>query len=205
MQNKKLERSIPPLTVSLIVVCVLLWVWSGFGRDIDAIRPLFLTEVFPDTGMNAALGGEVWRFFTPVFLHFGIFHIVFNMMWLWQLGGSFEARMGREEDLFSRSELAVFVLVVGVLSNLAQYFFQPANPFGGMSGVVYGLLGYFWMQGRFNPRFGLRLRRPIVTMMLVWFVVCWLGLVGSIANMAHTAGLVIGMLWGYVSARAQHP
>ena len=90
------------------------------------------------------------------------------MVWMWQLGGSFEARMSREPDSFSHFELALFILVLGILSNLAQYFYQPANPFGGMSGVVYGLLGYFWIQGRFNPRFGLKLRRPIVIMMLIW-------------------------------------
>lgn len=105
----------------------------------------------------------------------------------------------------STQELLLFVLTVGVFSNIAEYVYHPDIPFGGMSGVVYGLLGYFWIQGRFNPRFGMRLHKAIVVMMLVWFVVCWLGLVGNIANMAHTVGLLLGMAWGFVSASLEHP
>ncbi len=144
------------------------------------------------------MDGDFWRLLTPVFLHFGLAHIVFNMLWLWQLGGPLERRLGSPE-------LLTLIVVVGVLSNLAQYFFKPESLFGGMSGVVYALLGYFWMQGRFNPRFGMALRQPIVIMMLIWFVVCWLGVVGNIANMAHTAGLILGVFWGFISAYVRYP
>lgn len=190
--------ALPPLTVGLITVCVAMALWSRLGSYLYPMGPFFLTEYFRGTGMQAALGGQFWRFLTPIFLHFGLAHIAFNMLWLWQLGGPFERRL-------STAELLSFVILTGVASNLAQYFFDPYVPFGGMSGVVYGLLGYFWVQGRINPRFGMALHRPIVVMMLIWFAVCWLGLIGNIANMAHTAGLLIGAGWGFFSARLQHP
>lgn len=202
--------SLPPLTTALVAVCVATSLWSGllwtiigidYGRAeeiIYRIRPLVLSEAFPDTGIGAVLSGDFWRPLTPLFLHFGIAHIAFNMLWLWQLGGPLERRLGAPE-------LLVLIAATGVLSNLAQYFSDPTGLFGGMSGVVYALLGYFWTQGRFNPRFGMALRQPIVVMMLIWFVVCWLGLVGNIANMAHTAGLLLGILWGFVSAFLGHP
>lgn len=208
--NKLNLSSLPPVTTALIVVCLVTALWSGLlwsfiGIDpnqvesiIFRIRPLLLTEVFPDTGSSAVLKGDYWRLLTPILLHFGIAHIVFNMLWLWQLGGPLERRLGSLE-LFS------LIAVVGALSNLAQYFYDPVSLFGGMSGVVYALLGYFWMQGRLNPGFGMALRQPIVVMMLIWFVVCWLGLVGNIANMAHTAGLFLGILWGFASAILSHP
>jgi membrane associated rhomboid family serine protease len=202
--------STPPLTTALITVCVGIALWSGLlwsiiGVDpsrveaiIFNIKPLLFTDVFPDTGVEAIMDGDFWRLLTPVFLHFGLAHIVFNMLWLWQLGGPLERRLGSPE-------LLTLIVVVGVLSNLAQYFFKPESLFGGMSGVVYALLGYFWMQGRFNPRFGMALRQPIVFMMLIWFVVCWLGVVGNIANMAHTAGLILGVVWGFISAYVRYP
>ena len=186
------------MTTGIITVCVVLAVWSGFGSNLYPMKPLFLTEYFHDTGLQDALDGQFWRFLTPVLLHFGLAHIAFNMIWMWQLGGPFERRLSSQELLF-------FILTVGILSNLAEYVYHPNIPFGGMSGVVYGLLGYFWIQGKFNPRFGMRLHKVIVVMMLVWFVVCWLGLVGNIANMAHTIGLLLGMIWGFVSASLEHP
>ena len=99
----------------------------------------------------------------------------------------------------NRIQLALLVIAIGISSNLAQYAFDGPG-FGGMSGVVYGLLGYIWMQGRFNPRFGISLRKPIVVWMLAWYVICLTGLVGSIANMAHTAGLALGIVWGFTAA-----
>ncbi len=186
----------PPLTTSLIVLCVVLALVSGFGAKIDLLRPLFISERV-DIILPEVRAGQFWRLLTPVLIHFGILHIVFNMLWLWELGGALENRL-------SALELATMVVVLGVASNLAQYFYQgPA--FGGMSGVVFGLLGYFWMQGRFNPRFGMALHKHIVIMMLGWFVICWAGLVGQIANMAHTAGLVLGIAWGYAGARLGRP
>jgi GlpG protein len=111
---------------------------------------------------------------------------------LWDLGGMVERNQGVWY-------LGGLVLVSGVAGNLAQYAYAgPA--FGGMSGVVYALLGYVWMQGRYNPRAGLFLHKEIVAMMLIWFVLGWTGLIGHIANMDHTAGLLVGVAWGYTSA-----
>lgn len=169
---------------------------SGFGSNIDALRPLLISN-YRGAGLPEIAAGEVWRLLTPIFLHFGVLHITFNMIWLWQLGGALEQRQGW-------TVLLVLVVTIGAISNLAQYYYGgPA--FGGMSGVVYGLLGYFWIQGRFNPRFGMALHKPVVIMMLIWFVVCWLGLVGPIANMAHTAGLALGIVVGLLFAMAGRP
>jgi len=122
-----------------------------------------------------------------------VLHIVFNMLWLKDLGSELERRQG--SVYFS-----VLVLVVAILSNLGQYLLAGPN-FGGMSGVVYGLLGYCWIRGRFDPASGLSLNQGVVTMMIIWFVLCWTGLIGNVANWAHTFGLVAGMAWGFAAAK----
>jgi len=69
-----------------------------------------------------------------------------------------------------------------------------------MSGVVYGLFGYIWMRGKFDPASGLFIDQRSVILMMVWFGLCFTGWVGPIANIAHGGGLAVGALWGWLSA-----
>ena len=114
------------------------------------------------------------------------------MLWLRDLGSMIEGRQ-------STRQLALLVVLMGVCSNVAQYF-ASGPMFGGMSGVVYGLLGYIWIRGKFDPGSGLFLHQTTVVMMLVWYVLCLMNLLGNIANTAHTVGLFMGMGWGYLAS-----
>ena len=95
--------------------------------------------------------------------------------------------------------LAAMVLGIGICYNLAQYYMSGPT-FGGMSGVVYGLLGYIWIRGKLDPRSGLFLHNFIVIWMIAWFFLCLTGVIGPVANTAHGVGLGVGMLWGYLSS-----
>jgi GlpG protein len=185
-------RGMPPrgaLTLLLIVVSVTISVLSELGEATDSLRMFFITDFLREgpiirwtAGLPEIRSGEIWRLFTPMFIHFGILHLVFNMLWLYDLGS-----------------IAVFILVVSGASNLTQYAVShPA--FGGMSGVVYGLLGYIWMKGKYDPGSRLFLHKTTVTFMIVWYFLCFTGMFGPIANGAHTAGLLIGVAWGFISS-----
>jgi GlpG protein len=148
--------------------------------------------------------GEVWRLVTPIFIHFGVMHLVFNMLMLYSLGRLIEGRRGT-------LIFALMVLALAVSSNLAEYYLarsfkegrwalRGSPQFGGMSGVLYGLFGYLWMKGRYDPASGLGVDRTTVLIMLGWFVLCLTGLMGPIANVAHAAGLLGGVLLGLASA-----
>lgn len=144
------------------------------------------------------LAGEIWRLVTPAFLHFGFFHLLFNSLWLWDLGRRLELGLGARHYL-------AFVLMTAVAANIAQFWWSGSALFGGMSGVVYALVGFVWMRQRFdsNPLFAVP--RAIIAFMLFWLVLCMSGVVdyfiaGSIANAAHLGGLAAGMLWGVVTA-----
>ena len=174
------------VTATLIVLSLIVALFSNIGRDMQLIHFLFISEY--RQGLPEILNGELWRLFTPALIHFGILHIAFNLLWLYQLGSAIEQRQ-------TSKRMIILIIFISVLSNLAQYIWNGPL-FGGMSGVVYGLLGYVWAQGKFNPRPGLNLDKNTTLMMLIWFVVCWLGLVGNIANMAHTIGLFCGLILG---------
>lgn len=137
--------------------------------------------------------GQVWRLITPIFLHFGILHIAFNMMWLWQLGMLLEIR-------FRSLRFLALVGFVAVVSNVCQAFWSGSTAFGGMSGVVYGLFGFVWLRGKLHPSPEFALTRETVSGMLVWMVVCFTGIVGPIANAAHLMGLVAGAAAGTTNA-----
>jgi GlpG protein len=130
---------------------------------------------------------------TPIFVHFGVLHILFNMLWLKDLGGMIENRQ-------SPRTLAVLVAAIAVASNVGQ-FIASGPVFGGMSGVVYGLLGYAWLRGKYDPASGLYVHRQTVVMMVIWFFVCLTGIVGNIANTAHGVGFAVGLVWGLASAK----
>ena len=188
-----------PLTLALILICVAVFLLSGFGQRVRPIGGLFITEYIIVggplerlAGLSEILHGQVWRMVTPMFIHFGFIHIIFNLLWLRDLGGMIEGRQGT-------GQLAWLVLVIAAGSNLAQYAMSGPQ-FGGMSGVVYGLLGYVWIRGKFDPGSGLFLHPSTVTMMLIWFFVCFTGLFGPIANTVHAVGLGMGVAWGYFSS-----
>ena len=132
--------------------------------------------------------GQVWRLITPIFIHYGFLHLIFNMFWLRDLGSMIEHYKGM---IF----LTVLVLISAVISNVAQYLVSGPGA-GGMSGVVYALFGYIWMKDRYAPHQGLNLLPHTWIYMLGWLAVCFTGLVGPVANTAHVVGLLIGMAVG---------
>ncbi len=178
-------------------------VWVSPAEQALAIASIDLVgrDRYIPHGLSDIEHGQVWRLLTPIFLHFGLIHLLFNMIWLRQLGGAVEMRRGSWRFLF-------FVLAVAACSNLAQYllggmswasgrFINNPNPLsGGMSGVIYGLFGYVWMKARYEPDLGLSLTPNTVFWMIAWLFLCMTGAVGSIANTAHVVGLLMGIVIG---------
>jgi GlpG protein len=187
-----------PLTFILICACVVVFIISKGGENEQALKDLFITR-FQRTGFSIqwvgglveVRHGEIWRLVTPIFIHFGFLHIFFNMLWLRDLGSMIEGRQ-------SSWLLAILVVVIAAGSNYAQYLMGGPN-FGGMSGVVYGLIGYIWIRGKFDPGSGLFLHPSTVTMAIIWFFLCLTGFTRA-ANTAHFVGLAMGMAWGYLSS-----
>ncbi len=189
------------LTLGLVGLCVLVHVLKVSGYEAQLTQRFFITVVDSTgniiqltPGLPEVRAGEVWRLLTPAFLHGDWVHLLVNLFCLLDLGSLVERRRGWKM-------LALLVLVTAVISNYGQYvLFGPA--FGGMSGVLYGLLGYVWMKGKFDPASGLQLPPQAVMMMLVWFVLCLVNIIPNVANGAHAVGLAVGTAWGFLASRA---
>jgi GlpG protein len=214
------------MTMALIIICVATFFASNMGENKDSVLSFRISEYnletyFPghtylesltfrksrlseprgkketQTVLPEVMEGQVWRLITPIFIHAGYFHIIFNMFWLYDLGSLIENRRGTRY-------FVAFILLAAIISNIAQYCVSGPS-FGGMSGLVYGLFGYVWMKGKFDPGDGIEMNPSTVIIMLAWFVLCFTGIAGAIigagiANWAHAGGLAVGTLWGYASA-----
>ena len=184
---------IKPLWVTYCVVFFSLIVFLG-GKT--GLATFFYPLLSFPTHIETIGLAELLKFITPAFLHFSVMHIVFNLLWWWQFGSQVEHYQG------SLRLVCVF-LVTALFSDLAQAFVTGPN-FGGLSGVVYGLLGYLWIYKRFCPESCLIVQPQIITFMLVWLLIGYTGvldsLFGSVANSAHAAGLLSGCLCGAIFA-----
>ena len=188
-----------PATTTLIVISVLVSIvctdWKNLqqgmlGLPALCIDPSSWLVLAPFTPV---LYGEFWRPVTPIFIHFGVLHILFNMTWMYQLAASVEFAKGTRRYL-------MLVLILAVTSNLGECYWSLWNGrfplFGGMSGVVFGIIGYVWMQGKTQPHQGLGLRQETIVFAVLWLFLCMGGAFGSIANAAHLVGFVVGIVLG---------
>jgi GlpG protein len=185
-----------PLTLALMGACIGLVLVAGFPpanaihlADEPCYNHLYISLLRPEAGfLPEVRHGEVWRLITPIFIHMNLVHLLFNMLCLKDFGSMIEARQGT-------LKLLLMVVVIGVGSNVGQAWMSGPQ-FGGFSGVLYGLFGFIWMRGKFDPASGLRLSPANIVAMVGWFFLCFFGVIGNIANGAHGFGLVMGMLWG---------
>ncbi len=190
-----------PVTALVLLASLAVALLSWFGDDLRVVSRLTFTD-FQVAGEFAYFlpldeslaGGQWWRLVSPMLVHFGVLHLAMNSMWFWELGRRIEWRQGS-------LALLALTLLFSLVSNLAQYLFGGPSIFGGLSGVLYGLLGHCWLFQRLAPCTHYRLPPGVIGMMLVWLLVCLSGLIGAlgfgaIANAAHVGGLLAGCLSG---------
>ena len=190
-----------PVTALILLLSLIVGGVTLLGDNLDTLRWLTFLE-FRVAGeyiqftplADSLAAGQWWRLVTPILIHFGILHLAMNGMWYWELGRRIEIRQGS-------INLLGLTLLFGLVSNYAQYLFSGPTLFGGLSGVLYGLLGHCWIYQWLSPNPAYRLPRGVLVMMLVWLLLCMSGLVsmigfGEIANAAHVGGLLVGCFTG---------
>jgi GlpG protein len=195
-----------PIIFILMIVSAIVAFISDFGSGGPFIRHFLILDPFTlNADLSSASGrwsglldtlaaGEFWRVISPDFIHFSAMHITFNLLMLWVLGGQLEVKKG------SLSFLAL-VIFVSIVSNIAQLL-DTSYLFGGMSGVVYGLVGYCWLWRYYQP--AIFFPDALLKFCLFWLVLGytpfteWIGL-GKMANAAHLYGLIAGLLWGAIT------
>jgi GlpG protein len=190
-----------PVTAGVLALTLIVALLTKLGDNLEIVGWLTFQEVhrmgdylFFVPLEDSLRAGQWWRLVSPMLLHFGVLHIAFNSLWYWELGRRIESRQGG-------LVLALLTLLFSLVSNCAQYRFTGPSLFGGLSGVLYGLLGHCWLFQRLAPTPAYRLPPGVLVMMLAWLLICMTGIFellqfGAIANAAHVGGLLTGCLTG---------
>ena len=116
----------------------------------------------------------------------------------WKMDSFVENNVEALRKRIGSGKLVVITVISALLSGFVQH--QFSGPwFGGLSGVVYALMGYVWLRGERDPQSGIYLQRGLILFSLVWLIAGWFDVFGmAIANGAHVAGLATGLAMAFV-------
>ena len=164
--------------IALLAIGVTVASWA----KVD-VSPLFETAMIRR--------GELWRLVSSMFPHVGIWHLVFNIYWLWVFGTLVEQEYGHLKT-------AALILLFAIGSGSLEFAFLVGGV--GLSGVGYGLFGLLWILSQRDERFHDVIDRRTIELFVLWFFFCIVATLTNImrvANIAHGAGAVLGVLTGF--------
>ena len=185
----------------IIVIAISLTLFTNFGNfgSLDSflfIKPSF-GSLYSSLEHTYLINNEWWRLITPTFLHFSITHLIFNCLWIYILGSRIERLDGLSIFLF------IFI-TTSVLSNVGQFLWTQQYLFGGLSGSVYGLLGYCFIVELDSRQVRYSLPVALYLFMFIWLLVGFTGILsffgfGNVANTAHLVGMIAGFIIGLIT------
>ncbi|CAL9501182.1 rhomboid family intramembrane serine protease [Streptomyces sp. enrichment culture] len=183
-----------PRLLTKILIGINLAVFIAVTVRPPLLDQLYLIGVWPPAPFLPTEGvadGEWYRLLTSVFTHEEIWHIAFNMLSLWWLGGPLEQALGRARYL-------ALYLVSGLAGSALTYLLTSGTTATlGASGAVFGLFGAMAVLMR-------RLdydMRPIIALLVINLIFTFSpGF--NISWQAHIGGLVAGVVIGYAMVHA---
>ena len=196
MENTLEEFRKEPVTFILILINVLVFLVSDLtGYSQDVMHMLDLGAAYTPLITE---GGEVYRLFTSMFLHFGIAHLLNNMLVLFVLGSRLERAAGKISFL-------VIYLLGGVAGNVISLLLEldsgDYSVSAGASGAVFAVMGaMIYIVVRNRGWLEDLSWRQIVVMALFSL---YFGFASSgVDNAAHVGGLISG---GILAVILYHP
>lgn len=144
---------------------------------------------FNGMGINGAIAsGEWWRFFTPMFLHAGIGHLLFNMFALFVFAPELEKLIGK-------MRFFTLYLLSGLFANIATFFIHDYDfSHVGASGAIFGIFGAYGALVYYTKNRMPELRQIILPIIVISVVMTFIQ--PNINITAHLVGLLVGFLIG---------
>ena len=132
--------------------------------------------------------GQWWRFVTPIFIHIGLLHLLFNSYALWIVGP-------QVEKLYGGARFVILYVLTGVAGVYGSYAYHPNTISAGASGAIFGLFGVLLVFGiRYHSAIPPFFKRAVGTGVLPVIVLnLIIGFtIPAIDNSAHIGGLLAG-------------
>jgi len=182
-----------PVTMMLLIIIALVFGFEVMTNAYESDAAMIhLGAIVP--GMLGR--GEYWRLMAAMFLHAGYLHWAINSWALYQLGTLYET-------LFGSPRFALIYFASGICASAASSMYQH-GPAVGASGAIFGILGAFIFSIRRSPQYRHQpWTRSLISQLVFWILVnIAIGFsVKFIDNAAHLAGLVTGLLLGFLPHR----
>ena len=195
MHNKNYYDSKPYITMAVIAVNIIVFaVMSIFGNTLDAQYMAEHGAMYPP---YVAENGQYWRLFTSMFMHFGLMHILNNMVMLGAVGRIVEIAMGHVRFL-------IVYIAAGICGSVLSYVVMLHNNdyavSAGASGAIFGMVGALVWIVIVNRGFYEGISRQQVIFMVILMIYYGVSTSG-VDNWDHLGGLAGGFIISIVLYR----
>lgn len=185
------KKYIPILTIIACLTSIVLFAGINFDGKLDS------WDVYKKWGAPSTtdiFNGSYWGLITSNFLHTEIWHIGFNLYWLWIFGKKIEFETGKLYYGF-------LFLSSALVSSATQIAFSDTTGIG-LSGIGYSLFGFIFVKSKMTEEYKNYLDKRTINLFIFWLLLCIVLTqtnVWAVGNAAHIGGLLWGAMLAYVS------
>lgn len=188
VQSGKVKRlkNGPVITWLICAICVFIFLGLSSAGNSESQEPI---SKWGYLAPEAIWDGKYWGLISSVFVHLEVWHMFFNVYWLWILGGLLEKHVGPLRYI-------AFFLMAAFISSGIQLAVSGSTGIGA-SGVVYAIFGYIWVTRNRVVEFQNALSKQMVVVFIVWLFICLITTylnIWKVGNAAHFSGILFGVL-----------
>lgn len=184
----------------LTIICCLASIILFIGINLEAkIEDWGIYKKWGSPPPTDIFNGDYWGLITSNFLHTEIWHIAFNLFWLWYFGK-------KKEFESNKIYYGLIILSSAFVSSVSQLAFSDSTGIG-LSGIVYSLFGFIFIKGKTDDKYKNYLDKKTVIIFIFWLVLCIILTqtnVWIVGNAAHVGGLLWGATLAFVSKFKKH-